>query len=200
MIEKLIKLANDLDELNLTAEAAEVDELIKMADMSFNGAVIAIWAPKSVQDKFEDMKISGKVDLDSMHVTLIYMGPASELDEKKRERIIKACEKLCKEVAPLKARISGFGKFLNEDETVIYAGVDAVGLNELRADLSEAIGKIVDFPNEHGFTPHMTLAYPKSKNTQLPKLEEMPKWKISKIVIAFGKEKINVPLEGTDEL
>lgn len=93
---------------------------------------------------------------EKMHVTMAYLGLAEHVD---KAAVQKALEALPAR-EPFAARISGHARFTGGEEDVLVALVDSPHIEQLRIDLLKALkAQGVGVPGDHGFTPHMTLAY-----------------------------------------
>lgn len=113
-----------------------------------------------VQDEFEGASGLDFVDPEQAHVTLKFLG---EVPERRLERVESTLEQAVSEaeVDPFEVEFSGVGAFPNHDYIkVVWLGVDA-GAGELTA-LHESIeDQFVEMgfePEDHEFTPHVTLA------------------------------------------
>jgi cytidyltransferase-like protein len=98
---------------------------------------------------------------ESLHVTLYY-GKDGNLAQ--RMRASQIAEMLFAKVGPISARLGGVGRFSASDSSdgkdVIYVSVDSPQLTAFRAALAFALRKIGLEPDgEHGYTPHITIAY-----------------------------------------
>ena len=106
-----------------------------------------------------------------MHVTLAYLGDTEEQPDDDLFRphtspfkIRSAIAAVASETKPLAGRIAGIGRFTSQDDkdtpTPVYAGVDMPGLAEFRTAIVKRIEETGYFvAGDHGFTPHITLAY-----------------------------------------
>ena len=157
------------------------------------GAMLAIMAPKTIIKKMNKSKMIDKdtTSSDGIHITLLYLGKAKELNKTTIDAIEKATEKVCAKHAPLKMRIAGAGLFTpGDDGTPVFVVPNAKGLSALQADLENAISNIIDLPSEHGWVPHMTVGYSCEDNPELPDLTEEFAWTANKVRFQVGGKKI----------
>jgi len=114
---------------------------------------------------------------EDLHLTLVFLtGAAVEL-EAQRPAISEAVRRAAAAAGPLRGVVGGIGLFAGDADAAerpLVALADVPGLNELRADLMRELG--VDAPTEeHGFTPHLTLAYvPKDAPLEAVPPPELP--------------------------
>jgi HK97 family phage portal protein len=114
---------------------------------------------------------------DELHLTVAYCGKADDVDH---GALIKAAYDATRR-EPVGGRISGLARFVGgEDGDVIVALVDSSALEDLRRDVLaqlEAAG--IDYPRDHGFTPHITLTY-------LAPGAESPIERLDPVEVTFG--------------
>lgn len=99
-----------------------------------------------------------------LHVTLAYLGPEAvvELDRAAVEAVVGG---FASTAAPMTGQIAGVGRFsagypAGQEKWPLYASVDVPDLPEFRQALVEALTAAgLPYARNHGFTPHMTLAY-----------------------------------------
>lgn len=101
---------------------------------------------------------------DDLHVTLIYLGPASEVGD--LDDLSSIIEDIATFNPPLVGEIGGLGTFFGAEDPdengqdPVVALIDVDGLSGLRAALLAALNdQGFDQASSHDFTPHMTLAY-----------------------------------------
>jgi len=115
---------------------------------------------------FLDPKIAKQVAIpdgespDDLHITLAFLGDASELDIDV-STLRKTLASYASEAIPLQGSISGIGRFAAQDgESPVYASVNIAGLQQWRADLVKQLeGADIDVDKTFDFTPHITLDY-----------------------------------------
>lgn len=162
-----------------------------------SGAMLALMAPPAIARKMRKAKMVEDKELaDCLHMTLLYLGKAADLDDKTLEAIKRAVERVCARHTPLEMSVSGAGMFTPEkDGTPVYVVPNAKGLSALQADLEEAVGNIVELPSAHGWVPHMTVCYSCDDKPELPDLSEKLEWTADKVRIQVGGEKLaDIPI------
>ena len=108
--------------------------------------------PLDVARKYA-LDMEGAEPPDEFHMTLVYVGRVPpETVTKVRE----AVRRVAAQWAPFDGKISGIGRFNGPQTDPLYLSVDAVELSTFR----EAIFReLPPTQQNHGFTPHVTLAY-----------------------------------------
>lgn len=128
--------------------------------------------------------------VEDLHLTLAYLGDAGGFNDPSGLRAM--VEGFATTVPPLKGEISGIGRFTAGPEPVTYASVDIPGLPEFRQSLWEALCTAGFEPStEHGFTPHITLAYD-HRDPEIPNLALA----FNAISVAIAGECTDYPLSG----
>ena len=134
------------------------------------------------------------------HITLCYLGTAADLGAPMREAYETALRTVAKMTPPLRGKIGGVGRFTADTEErthVLYASFDCPGLPAFRQQLLAALQVQGIAPiEEHGFTPHITLAYiPADMPT--PTIE-LPPFDVTVIdaTLAWAGARTAVPLSG----
>jgi len=127
--------------------------------------IVALWLP---QDKAKKLRItkanlpenSKPEPVDNFHITLLYIGKADALKDK-RELIETALEAISEKYSTIKGKVQGVGCFSGDGETKpFYASYDSPELPEIRQKLVETMESLgIELDKTHGFTPHITLAY-----------------------------------------
>lgn len=124
-----------------------------------SGCIVA-WYPDAATQKA--LALPGGEDADEIHVTIVYVGQAKALSEEQRRRLGDIVAGVAASHKPLRGRVGGWGRFTGNPagEDVYYAAIDVPGLAELRTALVKALeGAGFDLPDDHGYSPHATLAY-----------------------------------------
>jgi 2'-5' RNA ligase/ribosomal protein S30 len=97
---------------------------------------------------------------DDLHVTLAYLGDAAALDAATRDALRAELAAVALDAAPIAATLGGVGRFSGDAEDALYLSVDAAGLAPLREAVLAACERAgAPASTEHGFVPHLTLAY-----------------------------------------
>jgi len=162
------------------------------------GAMIAWYPPEDVA---KQLAVEGGEAPEELHLTLGFFPDAEALD---REQVGDCMRRACQDGGPLEGTVGGIGRFTgsptSDGKDVLYASVDAPRLEEFRQSLVEDL-ELAGFPisKEHGFTPHMTLAYldPEAASP-VSRLDPVP-ITIDSIVLASSDEKLLVERIGQTE-
>lgn len=154
-------------------------------------AMIACYPPTETA---EALALPDGLDPGGMHLTVAYLGDASKVDI--GPALAAASELLDR--APIDALVSGHARFTGGTKDVLVALVDSPGLERLRRDAVDALGRHgVPTPSEHGFTAHMTLAY---LGTDEPgAVERIPAEPVrfDTLSLVHGETRIDLPLHET---
>jgi len=124
---------------------------------NLGGEMICIRVDRALADQ---LAVIGGEPPERMHITLAALeGP---FGSDTADRVAKALNTVAERHPKILASLSGVGRFENTDagEDAVVALVDAPGLEELRADLLKELKRAhVPVMRNHGFTPHITIAY-----------------------------------------
>jgi 2'-5' RNA ligase len=95
---------------------------------------------------------------ETLHVTLIFLGPAADLD---MEAVNEVAAMVASSCQPLQGAVGGVGFFASGPDGVpLLALPDVQGLSALRECVAMELAAVgVESPSEHGWLPHMTLDY-----------------------------------------
>jgi len=99
---------------------------------------------------------------EQFHLTLSFLG---EVDPSRCEDLLAAARAGCRGYAPFKVKAAQAGFFPNEHRPrVLWAGLHTPGqeLAALQRSVASATGLFAERPEEHPFSPHLTLARIKS--------------------------------------
>lgn len=132
----------------------------------YTGVMIALFPSAEVATQ---LAVKGGESPEQLHVTLAYLGDKSNVADV--AGLCDVVQAFAKSWAPLGGEVSGMGVFSNSNGAITYASVDVPGLPDFRHELVkcvEAAGFAV--AKDHGYTPHMTLAYADQRNIKLPNL------------------------------
>lgn len=169
------------------------------------GAMIAFFLPDLVAVALHDLTVQAipeyAVAPAQMHLTLVYMGEAAALTDDQRDSIREELQVLSEDISTISGSINGITRFMDNDPNAIVANFDAPGLVALRTRLIEILRSCgVEPVLNHGYTPHITLAY-LPENLPMPNiaLEAMP-CVIDSITLALGEEHGAFSLSGMTAL
>lgn len=177
------------DGLTLAAHALPV-EPAKDGEVH-TSVMIALYPSAEVA---QQLALEGGEHVDELHVTLAFLGKANEIKERHAE-LAALVQQFAAAHAPLTGEVSGLGLFTAGPQPVTYASVDVPGLPHFRQELVNAL-EAAGFPvsKNHGYTPHMTLAYADRRDHNPANLGlEFPS-----VTIAFGGQRTTFPLTGVE--
>lgn len=124
------------------------------------------------------------------HITLVSLGDVAEIDVEKLRGKLKSFAKI---QAPIKGKFNGYAMFEDSGDGMPFVLLyDSPQLPYLRQSLRTHFGDWIP-EQDHGFTPHCTLAYLK-KPTELD-FETFSKT-FNKISLWYGEEHYDYPLAG----
>jgi 2'-5' RNA ligase len=183
--------------------------LAKVDITSHDGAMVALFIPEPVARQLhaiaEGLNFPPEARLElaeNMHLTLALL-PDANAAMQKREVILN-CAKAAAAISDTPVgNIQGFGVFNGKaGEHVLYATLDCPALPELRQTLcNELDNSGIAYGREHGFVPHITLAYFQDI-WQLPKgfmIPDMPVT-INGVSLAIGENIETVPFAAAETL
>jgi 2'-5' RNA ligase len=141
----------------------------------YTSVIVALWLKDKDASKIalsdNDIDSGSCEPKDNFHITLLYVGDAEALKDKK-EMIQTAVETFAKKHKPITGVVGGVGCF-NGDEKgkPFYASFDSPDLNEVVQSLTSMMESLdIELDKTHGFTPHITLAYLDS-DSALPNID-----------------------------
>jgi 2'-5' RNA ligase len=160
------------------------------------GLLVAAWLEPELANR---LAIPGGEPPDQLHITLCYCGDANEISDVAIARAIDRVSWAAESTGPLAGQIAGIGSFnaseSSDNKDVLYANVDVPGLERLRylvADMLESAG-CAPLMN-HGYTPHITLAYLEpGMSWPIQRIETTP-IVIRSIWLSIGDRRMEVPL------
>lgn len=179
--------------------------------------MVAHFPPPDVAMKLhagDDLPKGGTAqDPDDMHCTIVFCGKLGSDDfDKLRDALADFTSK----EASIPAAVAGSGAFVNTDPRaaiakaavhtatpgstkVVHGLVDAPGISGLRERLAAHLKKAgVAVSEDHGFTPHISLANVPSDSTYAPAIDatDPPAFQIDSLTAARGDERHTYPLQG----
>jgi 2'-5' RNA ligase len=157
--------------------------------------------------KMEDVAALAVTDLptgsvatpaEEMHLTLAYLGTVDEvqIDELELLRIV---GEFARTMPLVRGQVSGIGRFAGDEGDglqALYASFDGPYLPEWRAELVAWLDMSVPVRRNHGFTPHITLAYvPAAAATALlpPASREVS---FERLSVSWGAHRTDFALQG----
>ena len=167
-----------------------------------NGIMIAWFPPKELADKLAQ---EGGEKPEELHVTLAYLGKQEAFTDDQVQLLKGIVEEFCSKYVPLQGTLGGNGRFpatpSSDDKDVLIKMVDVAMLEAFREELIEELSeKGISIVRNHGYTPHMTLAYVDPDYTgecMHPDTEDIV---IDALTVAVGDERYVYPLNGEEVL
>ncbi len=163
--EDVVKTARDLaylingEELIVVTDGtSEEAEIEKAAD----GVMVAWFPPKDLAKK---LVLEDGEDVDQLHVTILYLGKVGrDLTEEQVGLLQEIVKAYASRFAPMEGTLGGRGRFpatpSSDDKDVLITMADVPLLEKFREGLiAELAKKGLSVFRNHGYTPHMTLAY-----------------------------------------
>ena len=172
----------------------------KAQEQAHTGVMVALMVPSPVLAGLPGVTEPS----DGLHITLAYLGDATDIQlAPRKERLIACLRDWASGCAPLAGVINGLGRFFNreqDDTNAVYAAPDVPGLSEARQSLIACLSRAgVYAAGNHGFTPHITLAYVAADaSTPDIRLEDIP-IAFDAITLAWGDERMMFPFAGAVE-
>lgn len=171
------------------AETYTAGEIL-LAFAEYSGCIVAL-VPSS--DVSSSLAIDGGLPPEDIHLTICHLGDTVALGPIGTAEAIVAVRNAARNIPPLVGEISGAGRFTNGDQEVVYASFDSPELEKLRGAIHASL-QIAGIPisTDHGFTPHMTLAYGKA---EVPTIEPRT-IRFDNLSAWMGEQHVDVPLTG----
>lgn len=153
------------------------------------GTMVALFPDAETAGK---LAVEGGESVNDLHLTLAYL-PDFDIAGADLPKLLASVEGFARSRGPLTGEVAGTGRFNKSDNgPVHYAAVDLAGLPDFRESLVRILSangfKVAD---NHGFTPHMTLAYGDEHNGT--GVDNHP-LEFSQISVASGATRHHFPL------
>jgi 2'-5' RNA ligase/8-oxo-dGTP pyrophosphatase MutT (NUDIX family) len=168
-----LELLNDDVDVRILAQANDLLPRVLIKGGDHSGTMIALFLPKEVA---KTLALKGGEAPADLHITLAYLGKG--LDERQKTAAASVVRRFAGAIdREIKATLGGVGRFsasvTSEDRDVVYVSVDSPQLMYARTHLVELLADVgISLKEEHGFTPHITLAYiDKTAKTPLERFE-----------------------------
>lgn len=147
--------------VQIAAEPSETEQGAYDIQVSAPTGVMVAWMlPEWVARM---LAVPGGEPMESLHLTLAYLGDASALSADDSRKLVGIVGEVCNRHIALSGTVNGFGRFTAKegaDVEPLWVGVNLPGLQELRADLVDALTTAgLPVSTEFDFAPHITVAY-----------------------------------------
>lgn len=196
--------------------ARELQGQVGIAKDAGGGLILAYWPSAEVAAQLDELLPAGtpgKVATSDLHLTLVYLdGPEwAEEGSDWDVELLRAVTKLfSRDYYDINAKVGGLGRFVGpEDADVFVALIDSPSIADMREYLLDRLychgcipGSAAFWSPQHGYIPHVTLAYVEKGAGQLPPLDADIEFKIDNITIAAGEARVRFELGydfGSDE-
>lgn len=202
----IVTLADEMEPSEVTSDNAGVTvtvqaKAVQIDPNAHRGAMVALMLTPEQQEIMSLYRVGDMADSEADHITLMYLTDEADLLMGVKNEIIECLACIAKECMPVVGNLNGYGRFAGNTEIYpVYANYDSPTLFSLRAKMMWKLGELnIDMPDEHGFTPHLTLGY-------LPVFTELPQLGITPMSLDFGTmsliwsgERIDFVLAGQGE-
>ncbi len=162
------------------------------------GMMIAFAPSRHVVDSLHVNDENAEPEHD-LHVTAAYLGKVAEYSPQQLQDLPEVMDSWAEGHKPIQLTVQGSGTFLSPDGEqphVLHALVNSPGLHRVQAHLVDHLKKYGYKPREdHGFIPHITIAYTRHAVRFLPKVERKS-WLAKGIWSSIGDERQEHPFGG----
>jgi len=169
--------------------------------MAPTGVMVGFWLPPETA---ASLAVAGQLPAETLHLTLCMLEqPSSALTELQLARLLTIVDDLAAWTAPLDGVIGGLGRFYasesSDGQDVAIALVDCPALSKFRERLCDRLcdcGQSFELKDDHGFTPHITLAYV-AAGAEMPvaAIPTLP-LRFDALTVAVGDKQTTIPLRG----
>lgn len=137
------------------------------------------------------LAVDGGSPVEELHVTVCYPGKVADVE---LEPLLYAADMIANR-EPITATIGGHGRFTGgEDGDVLVALVDSPALEDLRRDVLDALAaQGVPVVRNHGYTPHVTLAYLDPDDASPVDRLDPVTVTFTGLAVVYGEDRTDVP-------
>lgn len=175
--------------------ADDETKAVQLDPTAHPGAMVCLCLSSEQQQALRDA--AGIPEAECDHLTLCYLGPDAAALAERKNAIVAGLTALAQAWAPLDGTIGGVARFAasesSDEQDVCVALYDCAALPDLR---QAAVACCGGSPSDHGFIPHITLAYVEP-GAALPvaQLDRTPLG-FAALSLIWGGERIDLPLMG----
>lgn len=152
-----------------------------------SGCMLALYPPAELA---AELALDGGLAPAGLHITIAYLGEAADVD---LNALTTAAAALL-DRPPVTAAISGHARFTGGPQDVIVALADSADIEDLRRDTIRVLAEAgIEIPRDHGYCPHMTLAYIDEDDPDpVGRLPARPA-EFGALVVKHGKDRTSLP-------
>jgi 2'-5' RNA ligase len=166
---------------------------VKASDYS---AMIALRIPDVIRAEIKDRyPFVDSETLNELHITLVYLGDTRTLD---KVGVIQALSSFAGYQSPIKGRLQGLARFINgQDVDPLVVTFDSPQMPHVYSGITSTLDSChIPYHKDHGFIPHMTLAYIPSDSEMPIETIEPIEINFSEIYLVTGNEWLTISLTG----
>ena len=175
---KTLKISSEMTTIDIPSKLSFGGDLLELQGNYNTDAMICLRIPDDIREYLVE-EYPFLQDKENLHITLTYLGDTRSLN---LEEAWQAVAAFASWQSPIKGKLQGMARFVNgEDEDPLVMTFDSHQMPnayEALCDFLNGVG--VPFHREHGFIPHMTLAY-------IPKDAKLPINTITPVEINFDQ-------------
>lgn len=157
-----------------------------------DSVMVAFFLPIDTVPKLEAVWPADSTMLPSIehHVTLAYLGKASELQQAGifPEHLLVNLRAFADTVTQpaLTGVVNGWGRFNGDEADAVYLNFDAPDLPKFRQALIDSLSTLLSMKADHGYTPHITIGYvPKGEPVVMVEMPAMIKIAFDTMTLAW---------------
>jgi 2'-5' RNA ligase len=154
------------------------------------GVMVALMVPPT---DAQTLAVDGGEPPDELHVTLAFLGQAVDMTSEQQQMLNNVVATWCSGQSPFDTTVGATSNdFGSPDEPCTVALIDAPTLPGPRQELIDAMHNVgIQEATNHGWIPHLTLAYGEELDVTAPKGYEIH---FSNVVLAVGADRSVIPL------
>lgn len=149
-----------------------------------DSVMVALYPPGDV---LQSLVLDNGEPIDSMHITIAYLGKTEGLD---RDVLESTVQEFAAQQHAIKLKVSGLGVFnTEEDGRALVALIDSPDITQFYLDLTAKLeDQGLPVSHTHGFTPHCTLQYLQDGEALPIENVETQEWTQDTVSVSWGSE------------